>query len=118
VADLRALVQLVSRGAESARAEARRVVDELVARGDLGREEAAAIEAAVADAVDANRRWLDERVLRPLREALASARAGARASEPAPAEGAGPPLPAALDARLAALEARLERIERKLDGAG
>jgi polyhydroxyalkanoate synthesis regulator phasin len=102
VPDLDALVRLVARGVESAREEARRVADELVARGDLGREEAAAIEAAVADAVEANRAWLEARVLAPLRAAL---------------RGSGPEAPT-LEARLAALEARLARIERKLDGRG
>ena len=100
--DLQALLRLVARGADRARAEARLVVEELVARGDLGRDEAAAIEAAVADAVESNRAWLDARVLGPLREVLG---------------GAAPAAPS-LEVRLAALEERLARIERKLDGRG
>jgi polyhydroxyalkanoate synthesis regulator phasin len=105
VPDLQDLVRLVARGADSAREEARRVAEELVARGELGREEAAAIEAAVADAVASHRVWLEQRVLRPLRELL----------------GRGVPLgpaDAGLETRLAALEERLARIERKLDGSG
>jgi polyhydroxyalkanoate synthesis regulator phasin len=107
VADLQDLVRLVLRGAESARDDARRVAEELVARGELGREEAAVVEAAVADAVASQRAWLDERVLRPLRELLG------RSDPDAAAQGR-----ERLDARLAAIEARLAQIERRLGGGG
>ena len=115
VADLESIARLLLRGgaslAESARAEAQRVVEELRARGDLGVEEAEAIEAAVREAVDANTRWLDERVVGPLRGAWrgaaeAARRGAAESSEPSDE----------IRARLAALEERLERIERLLGG--
>jgi len=116
MADLEALVRLLTRGAEAARGEARRILDELVARGDLSRAEADEALARVQEAVDANRRWLDERVVSPLRDAL---------------RGAGGALRRALDdearpggrredllGRLAALEARLARVEARLEGLG
>lgn len=120
MADLGSIARLLVRGggtlAESARAEAERVLAELVARGDLSREEAAEIEAAVLDAAEAHRRWLDERVVGPLRGAwrgLAEAM-GRSAAEPAPGAAAG----GDLAARLAAIEERLARIERALAGRG
>jgi polyhydroxyalkanoate synthesis regulator phasin len=82
---------------EGARAEARRVLDVLVERGDLSRAEADSIEAGVANAAESQGRWLDDRVLSPLRNAL---RGGAGAD--------------ALEARLAAIEERLARIEAAL----
>lgn len=119
MADLESIARMVLRGgssvAESARAEAQRVLEELVARGDLGRAEAADIEAAVLDAAEAHRRWLDERVVGPLRGAWRNAtEAAARAAaEPGRAQ-----VPAGdeLRARLAAIEERLARIERALAG--
>lgn len=98
---------------ESARAEAQRVVDELRARGDLGVDEAEEIEAAVREAVDANARWLDERVVEPLRGAFRGATEAARR---ATAEGARQD--EELRARLAALEERLARIECLLEDRG
>lgn len=101
--DLDSLARLLSRGAQGAtdgaRREARRVLDVLVERGDLSRAEADEIEAAVAQAADVHRRWLDESVLAPVGRALRGF-AGAGAS--------------GLDARLAALEERLARIEEWL----
>lgn len=98
--DLDSLARLLARGtqgaSEGARREARRVLDVLVERGDLPRSEADEIEAAVAQAADAHRRWIDESVLAPLGRALRGF-AGT---------GAG-----GLDARLAAMEERLARIE-------
>ena len=77
-----------------ARGEARRVLDVLIERGDVSLEEADRIEAGIESAIATHRRWLEERVLAPLRGA---------------GEGAG-----RLDARLAALEERLARIEARL----
>lgn len=111
VADLESLLRLVTRGAAGAREEARRVLDELVARGDLDRAEADEIEAAVRSAVETHRRWLDERVVGPLRSAWR--RAGGAAAARAEASGAD-----ALAARLDAIEARLARIERALGAPG
>lgn len=117
MADLEAVARALLRGgrslAEATRAEAERVLAELVARGELGREEAAEIEAAVGQAAETHERWLDERVLAPLRSAWRSAatsvgRAVAGA-EDAPARDE-------LRERLGAIEARLDRIERALAG--
>ena len=101
MSDLESLVRLLVRGgaslAESASAEARRVVEELVSRGDL------------RDAARAQARWLDERVMAPVRTALhgaAEAVGRAAAGVAAPSDEIG--------ARLAALEERLARIERLL----
>ena len=117
MSDRESIARLLLRGgaalAESARAEAQRVVEELRARGDLGADEAEEIEAAVREAVDANTRWLDERVVEPLRGAFRSATEAARR---ATAAGAGED--EELRARLAALEERLARIERLLDDRG
>lgn len=113
MADLESIARTLLRGggdlAESARAEAQRVLAELVARGDLGREEAAEIEAAVLDAAETHRQWLEARVLGPLRGAWRGAveavgRSGAES----------PPAADEVRERLAAIEARLERIERAL----
>jgi polyhydroxyalkanoate synthesis regulator phasin len=119
MADLESIVRMLVRGggslAESARAEAQRVLEELVARGDLGRAEAAEIEEAVVAAAEAHRRWLDERVVAPLRGAWRSAsdavgRAAAESEAPAGrAEDE-------VRARLAAIEERLARIEQALVG--
>jgi polyhydroxyalkanoate synthesis regulator phasin len=115
MADLESIARLLLRGgaslAESARAEAQRVVDELRARGDLGVDEAEEIEAAVREAVEANTRWLDERVVEPLRGVWRGATEAARR---AAAEGSG--TDDEIRARLAALEERLTRIERRLGG--
>ena len=101
--DLDSLARLLTRGtqgaSEGARREARRVLDVLVERGDLSRAEADEIEAAVAQAADTHRRWLDESVLAPLGRTLRGF-AGAGA--------------AGVDARLAKLEERLARIEEWL----
>jgi len=121
MADLESIARMVMRGgssmAESARAEAQRVLEELVARGDLGRAEAADIEAAVLDAAETHRRWLDERVVGPLRGAWRSAAeaVGRAAGEAGLAEA---PARDELRARLDGIEERLARIERALAGRG
>ena len=101
--DLDSLARLLARGprgaSEGARTEARRVLDVLVERGDLSRAEADEIEAAVAQAADTHRRWIDESVLAPLGRTL-------RGFTGTSATG--------LDARLAKLEERLARIEQWL----
>ena len=106
--DFESLARRFAGGAQSlgagARGEARRVLDVLVERGDLSRAEADEIEAAVADAAETQRRWVDENLLSPLGRAL---RGVARAAAP------GARNDALLD-RLAAIEVRLERIERAL----
>jgi polyhydroxyalkanoate synthesis regulator phasin len=106
--DFESLARRLAGGAQSlgagARGEARRVLDVLVERGDLSRAEADEIEAAVADAAETQRRWVDENLLSPLGRAL---RGLAKAAAPAARS------EALLD-RLAAVEARLERIERAL----
>jgi polyhydroxyalkanoate synthesis regulator phasin len=117
VADLESIARLLLRGgtslAESARDEARRILEELVVRGDLGADEAAEIEAAVLDAASAHRRWVDERLVGPLRGALrGAAEAAGRATAAAAAPGD------ELRARLGAIEARLDRIEQVLRGRG
>ena len=122
MADLEALVRLLTRGAEAARGEASRILDELVARGDLSRAEADETLARVQEAVDANRRWLDERVVSPLRDALRGAGGALRrvlddAAHPREARSDAPE-GEALRTRLAALEARLARVEARLDGHG
>jgi polyhydroxyalkanoate synthesis regulator phasin len=106
--DFESLARRFAGGAQSlgagARGEARRVLDVLVERGDLSRTEADEIEAAIADAAETQRRWVDENLLSPLGRAL---RGVARAAAP------GARNDALLD-RLAAIEVRLERIERAL----
>jgi hypothetical protein len=107
--DFEALARRLVGGAQSlgegARGEARRVLEVLVERGDLSRVEADEIEAAVANAAESQRRWLDETLLAPLGRAL---RGVAKAA--APAAGGDE----SLGARLAAIERRLEAIERAL----
>jgi polyhydroxyalkanoate synthesis regulator phasin len=76
------------------------VLDVLVERGDLSRAEADELERGVAQAAESQGRWIDERVLAPLRNALRGA------STPAGAGG--------IEARLTALEERLARIEAAL----
>jgi polyhydroxyalkanoate synthesis regulator phasin len=102
MADLESIARWIANSSrslgEGARAEARRVLDVLVERGDLTRAEADEIESAVARAADGQRRWLDERVLGPLGRAFARAGTGE------------------LETRLAALEERLARIEAALAG--
>jgi len=106
--DFEALARRLAGGAQSlgagARGEARRVLDVLVERGDLSRAEADEIEAAVADAAETQRRWVDANLLSPLGRAL---RGVAKAAAPAARNDA-------LVDRLAAIEVRLERIERAL----
>jgi len=116
MADLEALVRLLTRGAEAARGEASRILDELVARGDLSRVEADEALARVQEAVEVNRRWLDERVVSPLRDALRGAGGALRRVLDDPAHPGG--RREELLARLAALEARLARVEARLDGRG
>jgi polyhydroxyalkanoate synthesis regulator phasin len=118
MADLESIARLILRGAgsigDAAREEAQRVLDELVARGDLAGDEAAEIEAAVLDAVEANRRWLEERLVAPARGVLgraAEAVGRALAEAPRAAHAGAEP---SLAARLAALEERLARIEQLL----
>ena len=123
MADLESIARSLLRGggalAESAREEAQRVLAELVARGDLGREEAAEIEKAVRDAAEQHRRWLDERVIAPLRGAWRSAaETVARAAADAPARAAAPDPRDEIRERLAAIEERLARIERALAERG
>ncbi len=103
-----ALSQLLFRGAEVAQHEARRILDELIARGDLSDEEAAEIELAVQEAVASHRRFFRESVLSPLRGAWNAW----NAREPAGAGG----LDEVLE-RLSDLSARLERLEREMDRA-
>ena len=106
--DFDALARRLAGGAQSlgegARGEARRVLEVLVERGDLSRAEADEIEAAVADAAETQRRWVDANLLSPLGRAL---RGVAKAAAPAARNDA-------LVDRLAAIEVRLERIERAL----
>jgi len=106
--DFESLARRLAGGAQSlgagARGEARRVLDVLVERGDLSRAEADEIEAAVADAAETQRRWVDANLLSPLGRAL---RGVAKAAAPAARNDA-------LVDRLAAIEVRLERIERAL----
>ena len=110
--DFEALARRLAGGAQSfgegARGEARRVLEVLVERGDLSHAEAEEIEAAVASAAEAQRRWLDETVLAPFGRAL---RGVARAAAPAAGD-------VSLSARLAAIEARLDAIERALTRRG
>ncbi len=106
--DFESLARMLAGGAQSlgagARGEARRVLDVLVERGDLSRAEADEIEAAVADAAETQRRWVDENLLSPLGRAL---RGVAKAASPGGGNDA-------LHDRLAAIESRLECIERAL----
>lgn len=102
---LDALSQWLARGGkqlgESARSEARRVLDVLIERGDLSRAEAEEIEAGIAAAAETQRRLVEERVLAPLARALRGV-AGSGDAE----------------ARLAAIEERLARIEALLARRG
>jgi polyhydroxyalkanoate synthesis regulator phasin len=119
MADLESIARLILRGAgsvgDAAREEARRVLDELVARGDLARDEAADLEAAVLEAVEANRRWFEERLIAPARDVLGrTAEAVGRAFADAPRSGRAGAVDPSLAARLDALEQRLARIEHLL----
>lgn len=123
MADLESIVRLLARRggsvAESARAEAQRVLEELVARGELGRAEAQEIEDAVRKAAETHARWLDERVVAPLRGAWRSAAEAAGRAAAAPEEPRAPTSSPAGDdvcARLDAIEERLAGIERALAG--
>jgi polyhydroxyalkanoate synthesis regulator phasin len=122
VADLEAIARLLARGgsslADSAGAEARRVLDELVARGDLGRDEADRIEAAVREAAEQHRRWVDERVIGPLRRALRGVVTTAGQAVASASGARGAPAGDDVAARLAAIEERLARIEGALAGRG
>lgn len=111
VHDPAGLLERLARGSEAARAEARRILDELVERGDVGAGEAAEIERAVHEAVEANRRWLDARVVGPVRRAAERLVAASREGELAPRLDA-------LAARLEAIETRLARIEERLAAPG
>ncbi|MBS1106104.1 MAG: hypothetical protein H6Q91_1606 [Deltaproteobacteria bacterium] len=106
--DFDSLARMLTGGAQSlgagSRGEARRVLDVLVERGDLSRAEADEIEAAVADAAETQRRWVDENLLSPLGRAL---RGFAKTVAPSAGNDV------LLD-RLAAIEVRLEGIERAL----
>ena len=66
--DLESLGRRVLRGIEGlgagARGEARRVLDVLIERGDVSREEADGIEAGIESAIATHRRWLEERLAR------------------------------------------------------
>ncbi len=94
MAVLESLARLLAHGSASvrdgARAEAERVLEVLVERGDLSRAEADRIE----DAVEAAAQGLDEQVVAPLTRAL---RPGGAVAD-----------------RLAAIEERLARIEAAL----
>jgi polyhydroxyalkanoate synthesis regulator phasin len=122
MADLESIVRLLARRggsvAESARAEAQRMLEELVARGELGRAEAQEIEDAVRKAAETHARWLDERVVAPLRGAWRSAAEAAGRAAAAQQREAPAAAPAGDDvrARLDAIEERLARIERALAG--
>lgn len=114
-----------------ARRDAARIADELVSRGHLSAEQAAALQDAVGAAVDQGRELLaaalrePRRVAAVLRESAGRAR---RAGSPGGEERIAPPdgdeggdpiaaasLPSDLLTRLARLEARLDLVERALE---
>ncbi len=110
-----ALSQLLFRGAELAQHEARRILDELIARGDLSDEEAAEIELSVQEAVASHRRFFRESVMAPLRGAWGAWNGREAAGGPREAGGASE-LGEVL-ARLSDISERLERLEREMDRA-
>jgi polyhydroxyalkanoate synthesis regulator phasin len=132
--DFQSITRWLARGPDAAREEAQRVLDELLERGDMGPEEADAIRAGILEAVESNRRFLQERVGAPLREllgALASLREGRPSERDTPREGGpserdtpregGPCERDALRAileRLDELSERVGRLESRLGGGG
>jgi polyhydroxyalkanoate synthesis regulator phasin len=106
VLDFTTFANLLLRSAESARDDARRILDELRERGDLSAEEARAFEEAVGRAAVAGHGLLRDALAAPLRRALSMLRSvGAAGEESDPGE----PV-ASFDERLAALEARLDAL--------
>lgn len=106
--DFATFADLLLRGAESARQDARRILEELRERGDLSAEEARAFEDAASRAADAGQGLLRKVLAAPLRRVLSmldaagSAEAGDEPGSDARA--------ASFDERLAQLEARLDAL--------
>lgn len=121
--DLQSITRWLARGSDAARDEAQRVLEELLRRGDVSAEEAEEIRAGIAEAVEANRRFLQERVGGPLREVL-GALAGLRDQPPSDRErsreglGSDRELLRAILARLDELAERVGRLESRLGGGG
>ncbi len=130
MSDLRGLLELLTGGAEGARAQAREILDELRAGGHLDDAEAEALARGIESAVESHREMLEQRVIDPLRGVLRGAadalsrgiaeRAGAAAprsdsSQRPTSQGPTPQGPTpewrTLLRRLEALEARVERLE-------
>ena len=97
---------------EGARADAERITAELVARGHLPAEDAAALEAAVASAMRAGRELLTEALREPARLVAALRRGAATRS------GADATAPARLAEDLRRLDERVARLERTLARMG
>lgn len=120
MSDLRGLLELLTGGAEGARAQAREILDELRAGGHLDDAEAEALARGIESAVESHREMLEQRVIDPLRGVLRGAadalsrsiaeRAGAAAPRSDSSEGRTPEWRTLLR-RLEALEARVERLE-------
>lgn len=104
--DFATFADLLLRSAESARQDARRILDELRERGDLSDEEARAFEEAVGRAASAGHRLFREALAAPLRRALSMLRAAGESG----GESDGGDRVASFDERLAELEARLDAL--------
>ncbi len=102
--DPEVVARWVVRGAGSVRDDARRVLRELVDRGDLSAEEAEAIEAGVGEAIGRTLRAVESGFVEPLSRGIERLREQVSGL-------AAPSLHDDLVARLDAIEARLARIE-------
>lgn len=102
--DPEVVARWVVRGAGSVRDDARRVLRELVDRGDLSAEEAEAIEAGVGEAIGRTLRAVESGVVEPLGRGIERLREHVSGL-------AAPAVHDDLAARLDAIEARLARIE-------
>jgi len=111
VLDFTAFADLLLRGAESARRDARRIVDELRERGDLSAEEADALEEAVGRAASAGPGLLFDALASPLRRALSMLRVLGNPGEDVASAGA------EVDERFASLDARIAELEARLHAA-
>jgi hypothetical protein len=99
---------------KGARADAGRIAAELVARGHLSAEQAAALEGAVASAITSGRDLLAEALREPARlvETLRQSAAARDAATEGPSDSAG------LVVRLEEIDARVARLERALSRLG
>lgn len=105
--DVKTLTDLIVKGAGAAKETAEQVVAKLVERGDLARDEAQEIEKQVLEAIESNRAFLEDNVVRPLRTLAGgiAAALGAGAARDAERE--------EILQRIAELSEKIDRLERR-----